>query len=72
MGYLSSHPLSENRMAEFEKSLVKGKAYQPVLTKAEWNDLRNMCRNDPDVKSGFGFDFEGNGKKDEDNSKPKP
>ncbi|MFC4293055.1 M48 family metallopeptidase [Sphingorhabdus arenilitoris] len=57
MGYLSSHPLSENRKAQFEKSLIKGKSYRPVLTKAEWNDLRNMCRDDKDVKSGFGFDF---------------
>ena len=56
-GYLSSHPLSKNRKSEFEKSAVKGKAYKPVLSNGEWNDLRMMCKNDKDVKSGFGFDF---------------
>ena len=56
-GYLSSHPLSGSRKAEFEKSIVKGKNYKPALTSAEWNALKLMCTQDRKAKSGFGFDF---------------
>jgi beta-barrel assembly-enhancing protease len=57
-GYTSSHPLSDDRRALFKKSLVKGKAYKPSLTYAEWIELRTMCAQDKDVKSGWGFDIE--------------
>ncbi|MES2783024.1 MAG: M48 family metallopeptidase [Pseudomonadota bacterium] len=56
-GYLSSHPLSASRKAAFEKSIVKGKNYQPALTSAEWTALKTMCTQDRKAKSGFGFDF---------------
>lgn len=53
--YMSSHPLSQERAAEFDKSFDKNKNYQPALTSSEWNDLKSMCKNDKDVKSGFEF-----------------
>ncbi len=57
LGYLSSHPLSKSRKAAFEKSHVKDRDYTPALTQGEWDALREMCANDTDVESGFGFDF---------------
>jgi beta-barrel assembly-enhancing protease len=57
-GYLSSHPLSDERRQFFEKSLVKGKAYQPALSYDEWQELKTMCAKDKDVKSGWGFDMD--------------
>ena len=56
-GYISSHPLSKSRKKAFAASVVKGKAYQPALTAAEWNDLKTMCSKDKKAKSGFGIDF---------------
>jgi beta-barrel assembly-enhancing protease len=56
--YMSSHPLSDERRKLFQKSVVKGKAYQPILTSAEWNELKTMCAQDRNVKSGWGFDIE--------------
>lgn len=55
--YVSSHPLSNDRAAEFQKSFDASEDYQPALSKTEWNAIRSMCANDKDVKSGFGFDF---------------
>jgi beta-barrel assembly-enhancing protease len=57
-GYMSSHPLSDDRKQLFQKSAVKGKAYKPALTYAEWTELKTMCAQDRDVKSGWGFDIE--------------
>ncbi|MBL0925345.1 MAG: M48 family metallopeptidase [Sphingomonadaceae bacterium] len=57
-GYMSSHPLSRERKKAFEKSIVKGKDYKPALTSAEWTELKTMCTQDRNAKSGFGFDFE--------------
>ena len=56
-GYMSSHPLSRSRKDAFEKSIVKGKNYKPALTPAEWTELKTMCTQDRNAKSGFGFDF---------------
>ena len=56
-GYMSSHPLSRSRKDAFEESIVKGKNYKPVLTPAEWTELKTMCTQDRKAKSGFGFDF---------------
>jgi predicted Zn-dependent protease len=56
-GYLSSHPLSRERKASFEKSIVKGTDYKPVLTPAEWTELKTMCAQDRTAKSGFGLGF---------------
>ncbi len=55
--YTSSHPLSDDRKKLFLKSRVKGKAYQPSLTYDEWIELKTMCAQDRDVKSGWGFDI---------------
>jgi beta-barrel assembly-enhancing protease len=57
-GYLSSHPLSDERRRLFEKSVVKGQAYKPALSYGEWQELKTMCAKDKDVKSGWGFDIE--------------
>ncbi len=57
-GYMSSHPLSLARKKAFERSLIRGKAYKPALTPAEWTELKTMCTQDRKAKSGFGFDFE--------------
>jgi beta-barrel assembly-enhancing protease len=56
-GYMSSHPLSSTRKKAFENSVVKGKNYKPVLSYGEWTELKTMCAQDRDVKSGFGFGF---------------
>lgn len=55
--YMSSHPLSTARANEFDKSYDKSKNYQPALTTSEWNAIKSMCKEDKDVKSGFGIDF---------------
>ncbi len=56
-GYMSSHPLSDERRKFFEKNVVKGKAYKPILSYDEWQELKTMCAQDKDVKSGIGFDI---------------
>jgi beta-barrel assembly-enhancing protease len=56
-GYMSSHPLSSSRKKAFENSVVKGKDYKPVLTYSEWTDLKTMCAQDRDVKSGLSLGF---------------
>jgi beta-barrel assembly-enhancing protease len=56
-GYMSSHPLSTERKEAFLKSLEKGRKYSPALTPKEWQELKTMCAQDRNVKSGFGFDF---------------
>jgi beta-barrel assembly-enhancing protease len=56
-GYLSSHPLSDDRRRLFQQSVAKGRGYKPALSYAEWNELRTMCAQDKDVKSGWGFDM---------------
>lgn len=56
--YMSSHPLSDERKKRFRGSRVAGKTYQPALTYDEWIELKTMCAQDRDVKSGWGFDME--------------
>ncbi len=55
--YASSHPLSDERRKLFEKSVIKGAGYKPALTADEWRELKTMCAQDKDVKSGWGFDI---------------
>jgi beta-barrel assembly-enhancing protease len=55
--YMSSHPLSDDRKKLFRNSRVTGKTYQPALTYDEWIELKTMCAQDRDVKSGWGFDI---------------
>lgn len=56
--YTSSHPLSDERRKLFENAVVRGSAYKPVLSAGEWRELKTMCAQDRDVKSGWGFDIE--------------
>jgi beta-barrel assembly-enhancing protease len=56
-GYMSSHPLSDDRKQLFRKARMTGKAYTPALSYDEWNELKTMCAQDRDVKSGWGFDI---------------
>jgi hypothetical protein len=56
-GYLSSHPLSTSRKKAFENSVKPGRDYKPILSYNEWIELKTMCAQDRDVKSGFGIDF---------------
>lgn len=55
MTWLSSHPLSARRRAVFAASVVKGRRYAPALSDADWQALRSMCKDDPTVKSGWGW-----------------
>jgi beta-barrel assembly-enhancing protease len=55
-GYISTHPQTKDRKKAFEKSLIKGGKYKPSLTPNEWNELKTMCTQDKDAKSGFGFE----------------
>ncbi len=48
-GYVSSHPLSASREREFRASYVKGTAYRPVLTDAEWRAIVDSCANDSKI-----------------------
>ncbi len=57
ISYMSSHPLSNERAAEFQKSFDASKNYQSALTKTEWAAVKSMCKNDKNVESGFGFDL---------------
>ncbi|MCS5709032.1 M48 family metallopeptidase [Candidatus Berkiella cookevillensis] len=41
--YLSTHPSSKDRIARV-KALNKIKNAEPLLTKKEWQDLRNICK----------------------------
>jgi beta-barrel assembly-enhancing protease len=53
-GYMSSHPISVDRQRNFQKSLVKGKAYKPALNSEEWLELKTMCTQD--LKAGSDVD----------------
>lgn len=55
--YTSSHPLSDERKELFKKSLVRGKDYKPALSYEDWTELKTMCAQDRNVKSGWGFDI---------------
>lgn len=55
-GYISTHPQTKARKQAFEKSVVKGSNYKPSLTPNEWNELKTMCTQDRNAKSGFGFE----------------
>lgn len=55
-GYVSSHPMSDARRKRFADSARKGGGERPVLTAAQWQALRDICKNDPDVaKTEFRF-----------------
>ena len=44
-------------VAQRQGKTYEGKDYVPALTPAEWTELKTMCAQDRDVKSGWGFDI---------------
>ena len=53
VGWVSSHPDPRER-AKAYRAAAKGKTFEPVLTDAEFQALKQMCAKDPDVEE---FDF---------------
>jgi Zn-dependent protease with chaperone function len=43
LSYLSTHPMSKERREAFRASAVKGRAYPPSLSQAEWEALKDIC-----------------------------
>lgn len=52
LGYLSSHPLSASREAEFRKHVQRGAGYSAAMSSAEWDALKTSCERDKDVEEG--------------------
>ncbi|QPC98810.1 M48 family metallopeptidase [Qipengyuania soli] len=50
VGWLASHPAAGERAREFKAAAKKGKTYHPVLTGAEFEALKSMCKDDPEVE----------------------
>lgn len=57
LGYMSSHPLSQDREKAFRASRIPGVAYRPVLTPTQWDALVDICHNDPNVAEDTGLFF---------------
>jgi len=55
--WLASHPSSRSRYELFQNAAVKGHDYAPALSAEQWKALRSMCKEDKNVKSGWGFGF---------------
>jgi hypothetical protein len=51
LSYVSTHPLSAERRKRFRDSAEKGRAYQPSLTRDEWEALFSICFNDPERRA---------------------
>lgn len=54
VGWLASHPSSGERAKAYRRAAKKGASYPPVLTSAEFEALKSMCEEDPDVEA---FEF---------------
>lgn len=54
IGWIASHPSSEERAKAYRASAAKDAHYPAVLTDAEFEALKSMCRDDPDVEE---FEF---------------
>ena len=54
VGWLASHPSSGERADAYRDAAKEGETYPPVLTDAEFEALKSMCKQDPDVEE---FDF---------------
>ena len=52
-GWIASHPAPGERARAYREA-AKGKTFKPVLTKAEFEAIKSMCKQDPDVEE---FDF---------------
>jgi predicted Zn-dependent protease len=55
--WMASHPVSSEREKAFTDSAVKGHAYKPSLSPAEWQALVNACAEDKDVAPPAKFVF---------------
>lgn len=55
--WMASHPVSAERKDAFLDSRIKGHAYRPALSPAEWTALRRACRDDKDVQPAVDFGF---------------
>jgi beta-barrel assembly-enhancing protease len=55
LGWIASHPLSEERERKFRATVRKDVSYTPVITPAQWRAIVDSCANDPDVEEGDGF-----------------
>ncbi|QZD94019.1 M48 family metallopeptidase [Qipengyuania gelatinilytica] len=53
VGWVASHPAPRERADAFRKA-AEGKTFSPVLTAQEFEALKSMCEDDPDVEE---FDF---------------
>ncbi|MBX7514061.1 M48 family metallopeptidase [Qipengyuania sp. GH38] len=52
-GWIASHPAPGERARAYREA-AKGKTFKPVLTQAEFEAIKSMCKQDPDVEE---FDF---------------
>ena len=57
IGYVSTHPLSQSRERAFRRSKLSGRVYAPILDKAQWDALLDICHNDPAVEKDDSFFF---------------
>lgn len=56
-GWISTHPLSDERRARFETGFERGRIYTPALDAQDWAALRRMCKSDRSVRPFFGSPF---------------
>lgn len=55
--FMASHPISAERKKAFEASAKASHRYQSALTPAEWQALRNACKEDKSVREANRFPF---------------
>jgi predicted Zn-dependent protease len=55
LSYISTHPMSSERQKAFANSADGNRAYQPALTRDEWDALFSICFNDPKRRSDSGY-----------------
>lgn len=55
MSWMASHPVSAERKSAFLKTKIKGHAYRPSLSPAQWQALLRACRDDKDVRPAVDF-----------------
>jgi len=57
VSFLASHPAPRERAERFEKSAVADAAYGPSLAPQQWDDLADLCHNDPAQRGRRPFGF---------------
>lgn len=48
--WIASHPMPKEREDAFRNAVVKGKAYRPSLSRADYTAIREACTDDPDAE----------------------